>query len=381
MSGGSGQGVTWDGERVWINMSGTFSKRRLEDGEYLPNDEVGDEGVKMVLDLQDADTTLAESVAKSQIWIFGGSEPVTAVEYEAQQAAQAEASTSSSKRTRRAAFNDAVGDYDPAEYGDASDDDDDDLKEEDFDMDDDALEDGDELALEGNGKKGGKRRASAPGGERKNIILDDDERAERSARSGQEGARPIPRAVADKVLMSDIVFLRAWYQVKPKQFYNPVGNLSAWQGMCSTGEVRRAEGVKTAQDVNSLYKRVVRETRCFSTLKVPRKLQAALPFASKPKMQLPQKNKTYLQKKHAVVVEPDEKEGALAPAADPGDLARQGCQTGAQRSSGRKSWPRRTRSGASARRRRSRSSSRRGDGQKERKAGGGRFANKKRKRE
>ncbi|GEM07069.1 hypothetical protein Rt10032_c02g1086 [Rhodotorula toruloides] len=351
MSGGSGQGVTWDGERVWINMSGTFSKRRLEDGEYLPNDEVGDEGVKMVLDLQDADTTLAESVAKSQIWIFGGSEPVTAVEYEAQQAAQAEASTSSSKRTRRAAFNDAVGDYDPAEYGDASDDDDDDLKEEDFDMDDDALEDGDELALEGNGKKGGKRRASAPGGERKNIILDDDERAERSARSTTRSA---------------ISFS---------------ANKSAWQGMCSTGEVRRAEGVKTAQDVNSLYKRVVRETRCFSTLKVPRKLQAALPFASKPKMQLPQKNKTYLQKKHAVVVEPDEKEGALAPAADPGDLARQGCQTGAQRSSGRKSWPRRTRSGASARRRRSRSSSRRGDGQKERKAGGGRFANKKRKRE
>ena len=31
MSGGGGQGVTWDGERVWINTSGHFSKRRTED--------------------------------------------------------------------------------------------------------------------------------------------------------------------------------------------------------------------------------------------------------------------------------------------------------------------------------------------------------------
>ncbi|BGP12897.1 hypothetical protein JCM10213_005150 [Rhodosporidiobolus nylandii] len=118
-------------------------------------------------------------------------------------------------------------------------------------------------------------------------------------------------AFEDKVLMSDIVFLRAWYQVKPRQYYNAVGNLlqrdkASWQGMRLTGEVRRAEGMKTPQDVNSLYKPVVRETRRFNTLKVPRKLQAALPFASKPKMQAQQKNKTYMQKR-AVVMEPEEK--------------------------------------------------------------------------
>ncbi|GAA5977353.1 hypothetical protein JCM11641_000072 [Rhodosporidiobolus odoratus] len=118
-------------------------------------------------------------------------------------------------------------------------------------------------------------------------------------------------AFEDKVLMSDIVFLRAWYQVKPRQYYNPVGNLllrdkSSWQGMRLTGEVRRAEGLKTPQDINSLYKPIVRETRRFNTLKVPRKLQAALPYASKPKMQAQQKNKTYMQKR-AVVMEPEEK--------------------------------------------------------------------------
>ena len=51
---------------------------------------------------------------------------------------------------------------------------------------------------------------------------------------------------------------------------------------------------------------IIRPTRRFNTLKVPRKLQAALPFASKPKMQKPQTNKTYLQKR-AVVMEADDK--------------------------------------------------------------------------
>lgn len=38
MSGGTSQGVMWDGERVWINTSGTFSKRREGDEEYDQED-------------------------------------------------------------------------------------------------------------------------------------------------------------------------------------------------------------------------------------------------------------------------------------------------------------------------------------------------------
>ncbi|KAM0793215.1 hypothetical protein ACM66B_000683 [Microbotryomycetes sp. NB124-2] len=119
----------------------------------------------------------------------------------------------------------------------------------------------------------------------------------------------------DKVLMSDIVFLRAWYQIQPRQYYNPVANLllrdkSQWQGMRLTGQVRREQNLKTPGDINSLYKPIVRQTRRFNTLKVPKKLQAALPFASKPKMQAPQRNKTYMQQR-AVVMEPDDKK-ALA---------------------------------------------------------------------
>ncbi|THH31469.1 hypothetical protein EUX98_g2721 [Antrodiella citrinella] len=115
----------------------------------------------------------------------------------------------------------------------------------------------------------------------------------------------------DKVLMSDIIFLRAWYSIQPRKFYNPVTSLllsekGEWAGMRLTGQVRREEGLKTPLDANSTYKKVERAPRRFNTLKVPKKLQAALPYASKPKIMKPQSKQTYMQKR-AVVMEPEEK--------------------------------------------------------------------------
>lgn len=49
-----------------------------------------------------------------------------------------------------------------------------------------------------------------------------------------------------------------------------------------------------------------RPPRKFNPLKVPRTLQAALPYASKPKVMKAQTRQTYLQKR-AVVLEPEEK--------------------------------------------------------------------------
>lgn len=77
-----------------------------------------------------------------------------------------------------------------------------------------------------------------------------------------------------------------------------------------TGQVRREEGAKTPLNVNSTYKPVVRSERRFNPLKVPRKLQAQLPYASKPKIMKAQTKATYMQKR-AVVLEPEEKK-ALA---------------------------------------------------------------------
>ncbi|TEB24195.1 GTP binding protein, partial [Coprinellus micaceus] len=115
----------------------------------------------------------------------------------------------------------------------------------------------------------------------------------------------------DKILLSDIVFLRAWYSVQPRKFYNPVtslllSNKADWTGMRLTGQVRREDGIKTPLNVNSTYKKIERAPRKFNPLIVPRKLQATLPYASKPKLTAPQRAPTYLQKR-AVVMEPDEK--------------------------------------------------------------------------
>ena len=64
--------------------------------------------------------------------------------------------------------------------------------------------------------------------------------------------------------------------------------------------------MKTPLNANSTYKRVERPARRFNPLIVPKKLQASLPYASKPKLMNKQGNQTYLQKR-AVVMEPEEK--------------------------------------------------------------------------
>ena len=122
----------------------------------------------------------------------------------------------------------------------------------------------------------------------------------------------------DKILMSDIVFLRAWYPIKPRRFYNTVTNLlnpatpdqegesTSWQGMRLTGVVRYENGIATPSEKNSAYRPVVRETRVFNPLRVPRKLAADLPFKSQIATTKPQKKQTYMQKR-AVVLGGEEK--------------------------------------------------------------------------
>ena len=110
----------------------------------------------------------------------------------------------------------------------------------------------------------------------------------------------------DKILMSDIVFLRAWYPIKPHRFYNPVTNMIGWEGMRLTGQVRADENLQTPAQKNSLYKPVERVTRHFNPLRVPRALAAELPFKSQIVQMKKQKEQTYMQKR-AVVVGGEEK--------------------------------------------------------------------------
>ena len=111
----------------------------------------------------------------------------------------------------------------------------------------------------------------------------------------------------DKILLSDIVFLRAWYPIRPHRFYNPVTNLlGEWQGMRLTGEIRRDEGIATPQQKNSQYRKIERQTRHFNPLRVPRKLAASLPFRSQIVQTKKQRKETYMQKR-AVVLGGEEK--------------------------------------------------------------------------
>ena len=136
----------------------------------------------------------------------------------------------------------------------------------------------------------------------------------------------------DKILMSDIVFLRAWYPVHPHRFYNPVTNLlattpptttsikplndptpssdpnPAWNSMRLTGTIRAAAALPPTPPTNpnSAYRPIDRPTRHFNPLRIPRTLAANLPFKSQPVTMKPQRHPTYLQKR-AVVVDGEEK--------------------------------------------------------------------------
>ncbi|KAJ3364919.1 Glycoside hydrolase 2 (Mannanase, beta-galactosidase) [Allomyces arbusculus] len=124
----------------------------------------------------------------------------------------------------------------------------------------------------------------------------------------------------DKILPSDIVFLKAWYPVKPKKFCNPVTSLllrdkAAWKGMRLANTVKHELGLKIQTNADSSYREITErpEVRKFNPLKIPKGLQRDLPFKAKPKLMTAQKRETYLQKR-AVVAEPEERkiEGLLA---------------------------------------------------------------------
>lgn len=108
----------------------------------------------------------------------------------------------------------------------------------------------------------------------------------------------------DKLLKSDIVFLRTWYQVKPRTFYNPVHSVLGWTPMRLNAEVREATQTPIPSQADSLYKPIERAPRRFNPLKIPKTIQRNLPFASRPKPT--RKGASYLERR-AVVLESSER--------------------------------------------------------------------------
>ncbi len=97
----------------------------------------------------------------------------------------------------------------------------------------------------------------------------------------------------DKILMSDIVFVKTWFTVDVPKFYAPVTNLllppegkNKWRGMRTTAQIKREKGIKTVPNEDSLYssEAIHREPRVFNKLQIPRNLQRELPYSLKPKI-------------------------------------------------------------------------------------------------
>ena len=95
----------------------------------------------------------------------------------------------------------------------------------------------------------------------------------------------------DKILLSDIVFCRTWYKVDVPRFYNPVTSLllpaeekNRWQGMKTTGQLKREKNIHMPANKDSMYTPVERTVKVFKPLSIPRSLQKELPYRDKPKL-------------------------------------------------------------------------------------------------
>ncbi|KAK4388809.1 Ribosome biogenesis protein BMS1 [Sesamum angolense] len=139
-----------------------------------------------------------------------------------------------------------------------------------------------------------------------------EEVANKSKKKGGHAKEGIARCTfEDKIKKGDIVFLRAWTQVEVPCFYNSLTTAlqprdETWQGMKTVSELRREQNLPVPVNKDSLYRPIERKPRKFNPLVIPKSLQAALPFASKPK-NIPHRRRPLLENRRAVVMEPHER--------------------------------------------------------------------------
>ena len=89
----------------------------------------------------------------------------------------------------------------------------------------------------------------------------------------------------DKILKSDVVFLKTWAPVELNKFYNPIIEYGdKKQKMLRTmSQLRKDYGIKLEQKPDSEYKDIEREERVFPNLVISKNLEKNLPFKKKNK--------------------------------------------------------------------------------------------------
>ncbi|VDO37104.1 unnamed protein product, partial [Brugia timori] len=117
----------------------------------------------------------------------------------------------------------------------------------------------------------------------------------------------------DKILMSDIVFLRAWVSVPVPHFYTPLTDLllplnQEWVGMRTVGRLRFEMGLKPPLKMDSFYKPVERRPFNPAPLLIPKTLQKQLPYRLKPKVakEIKKTGDKLVEKHNAIILEPHE---------------------------------------------------------------------------
>ncbi|CAG0879328.1 unnamed protein product [Darwinula stevensoni] len=95
----------------------------------------------------------------------------------------------------------------------------------------------------------------------------------------------------DRILLSDVVFLRTWYPIQLPKLYAPMKTLllpmlerMQWQGMKTVGQLKREQGIRALPNPDQLYTPVEREWKEFRPLQIPKSLQKNLPYKDKRKL-------------------------------------------------------------------------------------------------
>lgn len=132
----------------------------------------------------------------------------------------------------------------------------------------------------------------------------------KAIREGQPGC--FRATFEDKILLSDIVFCRTWVPVEIKNYYNPVTSLlcksgaDGWRAMKPKAQLHVETETPIEVNPDSIYKPIERKIRTFNKLRIPKSVEASLPYSSKHKDETKRRKKSYMSKR-AVVMEADEK--------------------------------------------------------------------------
>ncbi|KAJ2157352.1 Glycoside hydrolase 2 (Mannanase, beta-galactosidase) [Coemansia sp. RSA 552] len=99
---------------------------------------------------------------------------------------------------------------------------------------------------------------------------------------GQQGV--FRATFEDRIKTSDIIFLRAFHAIPIKKFYNPITSLLSVAYMRSIAEIRRDRNMKVPNKRDSHYKPIERVVKRFNPLRIPKSLEAELPFKNRNKI-------------------------------------------------------------------------------------------------